>query len=56
VQKKRRFIHRKNFVEVIYRKNSKAESKELENGDAENDDASGEGGRVTKRWVSNGRA
>jgi hypothetical protein len=55
VQKKRRFIHRKNFVEVIYRKSNKAASKELGNEEAENGDASQESVRPAKRMVSNAR-
>jgi hypothetical protein len=42
VQKKRQFIHRKNFVEVIYRKSSKGGEKQLEHPDTEPDGRSGE--------------
>jgi hypothetical protein len=35
VQKKRQFIHKKNFVEVIYRKSSKGPEKQLASADAD---------------------
>lgn len=33
VQKKRQFIHKKNFVEVIYRKSSKSAEKQMASSD-----------------------
>jgi hypothetical protein len=40
VQKKRQFIHKKNFVEVIYRKSSKAQEKRMAASDAESTETS----------------
>lgn len=35
MQKKRQFIHKKNFVEVIYRKSNKGQEKQMASSDAE---------------------
>ena len=35
MQKKRQFIHKKNFVEVIYRKSSKGQEKQMASSDSE---------------------
>jgi hypothetical protein len=40
VQKKRQFIHKKNFVEVIYRKSSKVQEKRMASSDTESREAS----------------
>lgn len=35
MQKKRQFIHKKNFVEVIYRKSNKGPEKQMASSDAD---------------------